>query len=88
MSRSGWRNSVAVIALVCLAGCSGIVGAVQHPEIVLIPENDFIGIALDEYDGRYQIVGQDSTVRAKGKVPAGRAFYFPSSEELKELLGK
>lgn len=88
MSKSVWRNSVTVIVLACLAGCSGVVGAVQHPEVVLIPEKDFIGIALDEYDGRYQIVGQDSTVRAKGKVPAGRVFYFPSSEELKELLNK
>ena len=88
MSRSGWRNSVTVISLAGLAGCSGIVGAVQHPEVVLIPENELVGIALDEYDGRYQIVGQDSTVRAKGKVPAGRVFYYPGSEELKELLNK
>lgn len=91
MSRSVLKSSLCALSIVsvaALAGCSGLVGAVQHPEVVLIPEESFIGIALEEYEGRYQIVGQDSTMRAKGKVPAGRVFYFPDSEELQELLSK
>lgn len=64
-----------------------MVEAVKHPEVFLVPRDDAVKILLEPVKGvRYQLVAQDSLIRTKGAIEPGAVFYYPSGEELRELL--
>lgn len=85
MSRSGLI--VCIIGSLCFAGCSAMVEAVKHPEVFLVPKDEAVKILLEPVkDVRYELVAKDTLVRTKGVIEPGAVFYYPSGDELRELL--
>ena len=73
------------IALSSLAGCSGLIGAVSHPDIIITEKSELTVLTLEEYSGKYQIVTLDTTIRMDGTLPAGMLGVWPTNAEMAEL---
>jgi len=73
------------MVLSSLAGCSGIIGAVSHPDIIITEKSDLTVLTLEKYSGKYQIVTPDTTIRMNGELPAGMLGVWPTNEEMAEL---
>jgi|GEM_PF-4666761 len=78
---------VSIVAIsLSLAGCfGGILGAVSHPDIIITEKTDLTVMTLDPYEGAYQIVAQDTTIRMDGELPAGMMGFYPTNEEMAEM---
>ena len=80
------RNVCLAIMLLSLAGCSGqLIDAVSHPDIIITSNTDLTVLTLEEYNGKYQIVTPDTTIRMDGELPAGMLGVWPTNAELAEL---
>lgn len=79
------RKGLIGIAFLSLAGCSGMLGAVSHPEIIITEKSELTVLTLDPYKGAYQIVTPDTTIRMSGELPAGMLGLWPTNEEMAEV---
>ena len=73
------------IALLSLAGCSGMLGAVSHPEIIITEKSELTVLTLDPYKGAYQIVTPDTTIRMSGELPEGMMGFWPTNAEMADM---
>lgn len=70
-----------------LVGCSALVESVKHPTVFLVPKDEAVMILLEPVkDVEYELAAQDTLIRTKGDILPGAVFYYPSSEELDELM--
>ena len=80
------RNACLAIAVgSCLSGCSGWLGAVSHPDIIVTEKSELTVLTLEPFEGAYQIVTPDTTIRMKGELPAGMMGFYPTNEEMAEM---
>lgn len=80
------RNALLVgIAALNLAGCSSWLGAVSHPDIIITEKSELTVLTLEPFEGAYQIVAPDTTIRMSGKLPAGMMGFYPTNEEMAEM---
>ena len=79
------KSACLAIALLSLAGCSGMLGAVSHPEIIITEKSELTVLTLDPYKGAYQIVTPDTTIRMSGELPAGMMGFWPTNAEMADM---
>lgn len=83
------KHVFAAVGLGLLAGCAGSsLISVKDPDAIVTPAASGVWLSLEEIVAKCQVLSDGSQGKqVRVKLPAGLVMYYPSSEELKELIG-